>query len=112
MTFRATIAHNLRISPTSTWNASRGATRLRDRSQPPDQAHQHATNLNVFHADRLHPLVLRLERDVILPLEEPLERRLAIDHRHDDLAVATRRLRADHGDVAVQNVSLDHRVPF
>ena len=55
--------------------------------------------------------VRRLESDLVLLLEEPLERDAVVVHLgDDDVAVPGRLLGSDEDEVAIGDVGLDHRV--
>ena len=55
-------------------------------------------------------IIFRLERDHAVFFVEPFERRLAVDHGADDLAVFRRALLLDDHPVAVQDAGADHAV--
>src|SRR5579875_1750634 len=61
-------------------------------------------------ADGGHGRVLRLQPNVVLLAEEPLDRGLLPEQGHHDVAVVGRRLRADDEVVAFIDARLDHAV--
>src|SRR5699024_7126540 len=79
-------------------------------SDRPQHRHDLAEDLGVIAEDRGEGRVVGHEPDVVVALDEGLHRRLAVDHRRDDLALLRRALGAHHHPVAVADGGVDHRV--
>src|SRR5579875_1648940 len=86
------------------------ASRTAGSAQAADEGHGLPEDGDVAREDGGHGRVLRLQPNVVLLAEEPLDRGLLPEQGHHDVAVVGRRLRADDEVVAFIDARLDHAV--
>src|ERR1019366_3364994 len=86
------------------------AARATAASNPPEQTHNASEHLDLFAANRLHRLVLRLQPHVVRFTEEALDGGLLAEERHDHVAVGRRVLRMHDHVVAFEDARVLHRV--
>src|ERR1017187_593063 len=84
--------------------------RLRSGSDSAQDSYDAAENLRLITGDGRIGRVVRHQPDVAVGALEGLYRRLAVDHRRDDIAVLSYGLLTDNHPVPVGNGRIDHRV--
>src|SRR5579871_3750502 len=97
-------------SPRRRMTGTARASKARKALEPADDGLDATDDLDIARVDWRHRAILRLEPDAAGLAVEAFHRRLAVDHRDDDLAVLRGALRPNEDEIPVHDRSFDHRI--
>src|SRR5579863_2426621 len=97
-------------SPSRRMTGTARSSKARKSLEAADDGLDATDDLDIARVDWRHRAILRLEPDAAGLAVEAFHRRLAVDHRDDDLAVLRGALRPNEDQIPIHDRSLDHRI--